>query len=268
MLLSAFFAYTSKLFGPEGGKEGSEDMLSHVLDHVAIPLPEVFGIDLSITLHTLWMWGVALLLSIMMPALFRKKSLVPHGLTNAIEAVVVFLRKDVMENYLGKDARTFEPLILTFFFFVLFNNLVGLIPAGATPTSDLSVTAVLALITFFTGLFAGMKRNGIFGFWKGLVPHGVPVALVPLIAVLEVMSLFIKHFVLAMRLFANMTAGHIAILSLISIIFIFKSYIIVPFPIIVAALIGILETFVAFVQAYIFTLLSAVFIGAALHQEH
>jgi len=92
--------------------------------------------------------------------------------------------------------------------------------------------------------------------------------LIPLIAALEVMSLIIKHFVLAMRLFANMTAGHIAILSLIGIVFIFKSYIIAPFPVITAAMIGILEMLVAFLQAYIFTLLSAVFIGMAIHQEH
>ncbi|MFQ5631236.1 MAG: F0F1 ATP synthase subunit A [bacterium] len=254
--------------GPGGGGREPDDMLSHVLDHAVIHLPKVFGIDLSITLHTLWMWGVAVLLMILLPALFRKSSLVPRGMANAIEAVVVFLRKDIIENYLGKDARAFEPLILTFFFFVLFNNLVGLVPAGATPTSDLSVTAVLAIITFSTGLIAGMKRNGLFGFWKGLVPQGVPLALIPLIAVLEVMSLFIKHFVLAMRLFANMTAGHIAILSLISIIFIFKSYAVVLPTVLTAVAISLLELLVACLQAYIFTLLSTVFIGAALHQEH
>jgi F-type H+-transporting ATPase subunit a len=267
-MLPSTFLNTFFFSGPGGEGGEPEDMISHVLDQVVFPLPEVFGIDLSITLHTLWMWGVAALLMILMPVLFRKKRMVPSGMANAIEAIVVFLRQDIIENYLGKDARTFEPLILTFFFFVLFNNLVGLVPGGSAPTSDLSVTAVLAIITFLTGLVAGMKRNGAFGFWKGLVPHGVPLALLPLIAVLEVMSLFIKHFVLAMRLFANMTAGHIAILSLISIIFVFNSYIVAPFPVLIATMIGLLELFVAFLQAYIFTLLSTVFIGMAIHQEH
>lgn len=267
MAISTYINFIA-FFGQDGGEESSEDILSHVVDHTVIQLPEVFGIDLSITLHTLWMWGVTAVLMILLPLLFRKKQLVPKGMANALEAIVVFLRKDVIENYLGKDARTYEPLILTFFFFVLFNNLVGLVPGGATPTSDLSVTAVLALITFGTGLVGGMRRHGVFGYWKGLIPSGVPMFLLPLIAVLEVMSLFIKHFVLAMRLFANMTAGHIAILSLIGIVFIFKSWIVAPFPIITAAVIGILELLVALLQAYIFTLLSAVFIGAALHQEH
>ena len=259
---------TAILLGPGSEGEDTNDILHHIVDHVVIPLPEVFGIDLSITLHTLWMWGVAGLLMIVLPMLFTKKQLVPKGMANAIEAVVVFLRKDIVENYLGEDARRFEPLIFTFFFFILCNNLVGLVPGGATPTSDLSVTGVLAMITFGTGLYAGMQKNGVWGFWKGLVPHGIPVFLIPLIAVLEVMSLFIKHFVLAMRLFANMTAGHIAILSLIGIVFIFKSYVVAPFPVVTAAVIGILETLVAFLQAYIFTLLSTVFIGAAIHQEH
>jgi F-type H+-transporting ATPase subunit a len=267
MAICTFLNFFMAFLGPGDG-EKSDDILSDIGDHTVIPLPEVFGIDLSITLHTIWMWVVTAVLIILLPMLFNKKLLVPKGMANALEAIVVFLRKDVIENYLGKDARTYEPLILTFFFFVLFNNLVGLVPGGATPTSDLSVTAVLALITFGTGLVGGMRRNGVFGYWKTLIPSGVPVFLLPLIAVLEVMSLFIKHFVLAMRLFANMTAGHIAILSLIGIVFIFKSWIVAPFPIIMAAIIGLLELFVAFLQAYIFTLLSAVFIGAALQKEH
>ena len=113
-----------------------------------------------------------------------------------------------------------------------------------------------------------MKENGIVGYWKGLIPGGVPGWLVPLIFPMEVLGLLVKHFVLAMRLFANMTAGHITILALISLIFTFKSFVVAPFPILVAVAIGVLETLVAFLQAYIFTLLSTVFIAASVHQDH
>ncbi len=270
MLLSLLSFLNPNFSSPssESGDGEGFDILHHILDQVVVPLPTVFGIDLSLTLHTLWMWGVAIVLMLLLTSLFGKKRLVPTGMANAFEAIVVFLREDVVNNYLGKDGRRFEPFILTIFFFILFNNLVGLVPGGATPTSDLSVTLPLAIMVFVVGTAAGMQANGVLGFWKGLIPSGVPGFILPLIAVLEVLSLFIKHAVLAMRLFANMTAGHIAILALISIIFIFQSWVITPFPIITAAIIGLLETLVSVLQAYIFTLLSSVFIGAALHQDH
>ncbi len=245
-----------------------EFILHHITDQPLIHLPTVWGIDLSITKHVLMMWISAVFMILLFSTLFGKAKLVPRGLANMFEAIIVFLREDVVKPYLGHDAPRFEPYLYTVFFFVLFNNLMGLIPGGASATGDISVTAALAILTFVIGLLAGMKEHGIFGFFKGLIPPGLPVVLVPLLFIVELMGLITKHFALAIRLFANMTAGHVVILALISLIFLFKSYLIALLPLVGAVGIGLLEVLVAMIQAYIFTMLSAVFIGAAVHQEH
>lgn len=268
MALTLVLTLFSALVRP-GAEEGETgDLMSHILDHVVIPLPTFFGIDLSITHHTLMMWAATAILMLVLPALFRRSPLVPHGFANAIEALVVFLREDVIYNYLGKDGKKFEPLILTVFFFILANNLMGLVPGMAAATSDISVTSTLAIIIFLNVLIVGHVKHGLIGYWKGFIPAGVPIWVAPIVFVLEVLGVLIRHFVLAVRLFANMTAGHLTILVLISLVFIFQSYIVAVPTVAGAATIGILETIVAFVQAYIFTLLSAVFIGASIHQDH
>ncbi len=254
--------------GEKGHGEGAGNVLEHVIDHTVIHLPTVLGVDLSITYHTIFMWVATAILLLVLPAVFGKRRMIPSGLGNALEAIVVFLREDIIDNYLGKDGKRYESYILTVFFFIVTNNLLGLVPGGASATSDISVTATLTLITLGTVTFSGMKKYGIIGFWTGMVPSGIPVVLIPLMFVIEVLGLLAKHFALAMRLFANMTAGHLTILSLIGLIFIFKSYVVAPFPIIGAAAVGVLEIFVAFLQAYIFTLLSSVYISMALHQDH
>ncbi len=248
---------------------GGDELMHHVLDHDVVHLPTVLGIDLTISYHTIMMWIASALLLIFLTPLFRKKQIVPHGrFAHTIEAIVEFLRQDIIYNYIGKEGKKFEKYLLTVFFFILMNNLMGLVPAGAAATSDISVTVTLTLLTLSTILGAGMRHNGLFGYWKGLIPGGVPGWLVPVLFPIEILGLIAKHFALAMRLFANMTAGHITILSLIGLVFTFKSYYIAPAPVIVAATIGVLEVLVAFLQAYIFTLLSGVFIGAAVHQDH
>ena len=137
----------------------------------------------------------------------------------------------------------------------------------AQPTKNINVTTGLALITFFTTQIMGMKKNGVFGYFKGLVPHGVPAFVLPIMIVVEFIGLFTKPFALLMRLFANITAGSIIVLSLIGLIFIMKwagAVIAIPF----ALFIYCLEIFVALLQAYIFTMLSTIFINMAMHQEH
>jgi F-type H+-transporting ATPase subunit a len=145
-----------------------------------------------------------------------------------------------------------------------------LIPLFNTPTGNINVTAALALITFGVGQVVGMKRNGIFGHIKGLIPSGVPVYLIPLMFVIEIMGLLAKHFALIVRLFANMVAGHIVFFAFLSLIFIFKNIwlAVAPFSVAMAVFVDLLEILVAFIQAYVFTMLSALFIGMSVHPDH
>jgi len=145
---------------------------------------------------------------------------------------------------------------------------LGLLPYGSTATSNISVTATLAVISFLFIQIGGMMKNGVFGYFKGLIPHGIPFWLLPIMLVVEILGLFTKPFALAIRLFANMTAGHIVILALIGLIFILHTYVVVPVSISFALFIFLLEILVALLQAYIFTMLSSLFIGMAVHQEH
>lgn len=257
---------------------GSDFILDHILDHhelhlgpLHIPLPhfEVFGIDMSITVHLVMMWVAGLFLILTLAISTKRRGMVPAGFANAIEAIVVFIRDDLAVPNIGKkEADKFLPFLLTAFLFILACNLLGLIPFGATATANINVTATLAVISFFMMIGGGIWHNGFFGYFRGLIPHGLPAWLLPLMIPLELMGLFTKPFALAVRLFANLTAGHVVILSLLGLIFIMKSLLIAPVSVAFALGIYLLEIFVAFVQAYVFTLLSAVFIGMAVHQEH
>ena len=265
--------------GQQGAGGSSDFILDHIIDHpelhlgpLHIHLPkgfEVFGIYMPITQHLVMMWVAALFLILVLWASTRRRGLVPSGFGNVVEALVLFVRDELAIPNIGKkEAGRFMPFLLTLFFFILTCNLMGLIPFGATPTGNISVTAGLAIFSFVVIQLAGMMYNGVFGYWKGLIPHGVPFWLVPLLFPIEVAGLIIKPFALCVRLFANMTAGHIVILSLIGLIFILHSVMIAPASILFAVAIYMLEIFVALVQAYIFTLLSSVFIGMAVHQDH
>jgi F-type H+-transporting ATPase subunit a len=130
------------------------------------------------------------------------------------------------------------------------------------------VTATLAICSFVAIQFGGILHNGLFGYFRGLIPHGLPLWLLPIMIPIEIVSLFAKPFALCIRLFANMTAGHIVILSMLGLIFTFQSLAVAPASVLFAVAVNLLEIFVALIQAYIFTLLSAVFIGMAVHQEH
>ncbi|MEO0481294.1 MAG: F0F1 ATP synthase subunit A [Planctomycetota bacterium] len=175
-----------------------------------------------------------------------------------------------------EDTKTFTPFFIYMFFFIAFANVLGMLPNGTTATATIFVTGTLAMVTFAVMIFGGMKRQGAANFWKNLIPHGLPVFLVPLLAVLEVVGLLVKPFALAIRLFANMLAGHLVLYSFIALIFLIAkgfemsagSYAIAVLPVGMAVFISVIEAFVALLQAYIFTLLSITFIQAALHPEH
>jgi len=205
----------------------------------------------------------------------KKHSGTKGKLANAIEAMVVFIRDDVARPAIGgHDADHFMPYLLTIFFFIVACNLLGLVPWAGSATGALATTGALALLTFATVLFSGMAKLGPVGFWTGQVPHmdlPLPLAIVlkPMIFVIEVMGLCIKHFILAMRLLANMMAGHLVLAVILA--FIAASfggwvwYAVTPASVLGAVALSLLELFVAFLQAYIFTFLSALFIGMAVH---
>ena len=185
-----------------------------------------------------------------------------------------WIRDEMVVPVMGKETgQKLLPLFLTLFFFIMFMNLLGLLPGGSTATASIFVTGALALITFGTMVIGGMVVQGPIAFWKHLVPH-VPLALWPLMFVVELVGLFVKPLALMIRLFANMTGGHLAVLSLMGLVFFFGSmnptvgWASSPVAVGLAVFIMIIESFVALLQAYIFTTLSIIFVQASLHPEH
>ncbi|MEW6751744.1 MAG: F0F1 ATP synthase subunit A [Candidatus Latescibacterota bacterium] len=270
--------------------EGKLDVIGHLVDQHYLQVPfinahnlldgrlelpsfppfHVLGItvDLSITRHVVMMWGAALLLVVLLLVAFRKPRLVPSGLSNLFESLTVFVRDEIVLPSMGERGKPYLPYLLTAFFFILTCNLSGLVPYVATPTGNISVTAGLALCTLALMFIAGIANNGPVGYVRSLVPHGIPLWLLPIMIVVELLSLFGRPFALCIRLFANMLAGHVIILSLIGMIFMFQTLAVAPVSVSFSAGIYLLEIFVALIQAYIFTLLSALFIGMAAHPEH
>jgi ATP synthase subunit 6 len=264
----------------EGGKPGeaheeggiAEHIFHHVADEVWVPLGFWIGahyIDLSITKHVINMWIAAGILLLVLAAGVRRRALVPKGGYNLLEMFVLFVRDDIAEKNIGHHAAQYTPYLCSAFFFILFMNLTGLLPipsiAGkfpgiSTATGNLGVTLVLALFTFVLTQIAGMRAQGALGYWAHMVPAGVPKWLWPIMLPVEILGLFTKPFALTVRLFANMVAGHIVIFFLIALTVII-SPLLAPVSVAFALGIYLLEIFVGLVQAYIFTMLSAVFIG-------
>jgi F-type H+-transporting ATPase subunit a len=196
---------------------------------------------------------------------------------NMFERVLVFIRDEMARPAIGRhDADRFLPYLWNAFFFVLFCNLLGLLPWAGSPTGALAVTATLAVMTFGTVVGAGMLKFGPVKFWTGLAPHmelplAIGIFLKPMILAIEILSLFIKHMILAIRLLANMFAGHLvlAVILLFTVMFAhhWAWYGVMPVSVLAASALCLLELLVAFLQAYIFTFLSALFIGMAVHQH-
>jgi F-type H+-transporting ATPase subunit a len=274
-----FFIGAGKALGASNHEnEGvSEFVMHHVTNGLqwhpwplpAITLPKFHAgsLDLSLSLHVVMMLLSSIFLIVLFTLLYKKGPGAPSGLTNFLELLVVFVRDEVAVPALGeKDGPRFTPLLCTFFFFILSLNVMGLIPLFVTATSNVNITAALASVTFLFMSGGGLIKHGPVGFIKLFVPPGVPVFLVPLLFPIELMSLFIRPFALTIRLFANMLAGHILIFSILGLIITF-GFMGMP-ALLMALFIYGLETLVAFIQAYIFTLLSATFIGLMLHPSH
>ncbi len=223
--------------------------------------------QLFITKQSIMMFLASILLILFFTVGYKKDRKVQSGFGNLLEVFVVFIRDEVVYPNMGeKQGRRFLPLILTFFFFIVLLNLLGLVPGSATATASFSVTVGLALITFFTYIIFGNKD-----FWKHIfATPGVPTWLLPIMIPVEIIGLFTKPFALSVRLLANMNAGHIIILAFLGIIINMKSYGAATGAVPMAVAINMLELFVAFLQGYIFSLLSSIFIGMAVveHEHH
>jgi F-type H+-transporting ATPase subunit a len=291
--------------------DAGETIIHHVanssLDEPLLHLPRLMGIDMSVTKHVMMLWVVALLLLVIVTVAVRRylkqERLIPSGFMNGLEAVVVFVRDEIVQPNVGqKWVATWAPLILTFAFFIFTANIIGLVPifdvlglldhyvlhtaggsfvkevmhGGTTATANYNVTAALSTITFGAIIVAGSKAHGPVKHWMNLVPPGFAWPIYILLIPIEIMGMFVRPFALTMRLAANMTGGHIALLSLLSLVFLFAEIggqgaglgagLVMTLPLAVG--ISLLEVIVVLVQAYVFTLLTAVFVGMAIHVHH
>jgi len=285
-----------------------EHVSNSSVDHPLLHLPTIMGINFSVTKHVLMLWLVAAFVFVVVTFTVRRylklDRTIPSGFMNALEAMVEFVRDSIVLPNVGKKwVSTWTPLVLTFFVFILCANAIGLIPifevlalldhfvlhtagdslvkqlmhGGTTATANFNVTAALATVTFGAIILAGTRAHGAVKHWMNLVPHGLAWPIYILLIPIEIMGLFVRPFALTMRLAANMTGGHIAILAILSFVFLFAEMfsnslagvgvgLMVSVPLAVG--ISALEIIVVLVQAYVFTLLTAVFIGMAIHVHH
>ena len=252
--------------------EGTINIIHHLVDSGPIvKLPEILGVDLSITKHVIMMWIAAALCFVLFTYIGRQKSLVPKGLRTFFELILIYLRDEVVYANMGKkNGEKFLPYVWTIFFFILFCNMLGLVPMGSTATGNIAVTGALAICTFVVTHVAGMIHYGPLKYLKAALLVG-PWPLWPLMAIVEGLGHLVKPFALMIRLFANMISGHIMVYVLLGFIFMFTGvvgYAVAGISAIGVIAIDLLEMMVAVIQAFIFALLSTVFINLALHAEH
>ncbi|AMR34394.1 F0F1 ATP synthase subunit A [Mucilaginibacter sp. PAMC 26640] len=227
-------------------------------------------VDFSITRNVVSMWiSIVLLLIIFLSvssAYKKRTGKAPKGFQSFIEPIIMFVRDDIARPNIGYKYERFMPLLLTIFFFIWINNLIGLIPfspGGSNLTGNIAVTFVLAVITLVV-----VNINGNKYYWKHIFAPDVPAWLYPIMWPVELVGIISKPFALMIRLFANITAGHIIVLSLISLIFVFKSAYVSVVSVPFVVFMDVLELLVAALQAFIFTLLTALFIGTAIEEHH
>lgn len=247
----------------------------HLFPGLSIPLDgsfQIAGIELYPSLHVVMILIAALLLLLTLKSAARRtmsNQLPKNRWGHIIEAIALFLRDDIVVPHLGKkNGGKWMPFFLTLFFFLLALNLIGLIPGFSAATGNINFTAALALMIFMVFNIAGVLANGPIGYFANIVPKGIPIPLLLILAPIELIGLVTKVFALAIRLFANMIAGHVIVASLLAIAFVLQLIWVQPVFVLFAVAVDILELFIAFLQAYVFTMLSALFIGGALHQEH
>ncbi len=292
--LSIFlFILSSFLLSASGEFTGWGDTILH---HVADSNKVLFLNTIYISKHII-MLLISAFVTVIMAIIATKKyrnniNAKPAGIAQLYEVLMDFINKEIVYPNIGeKYAKTWTPVAMTFFTFILTCNLLGLVPffefikigggGGSTPTGNFSVTVAFAMITFFAIIIAGTKKHGFIGHWKNMVPSGVPAPVLIILIPIEIIGMFVKPFALTMRLGANMTAGHIGMVAIFALPIILGNGIADPnnlnygvgfFAGFIAVLLntGIyaLEIIVSLVQAYVFTLLSCVFIGMGIHADH
>lgn len=263
--------------GGEGNADPFEVLFAHVVpqtSYYGLDLPHLFGLQVF-DIQLFQLLAVVLMVVFFAPVRSAVTNSGGGRITKMFTGWVTWLRDEVVIPNLGeKDGRRLLPLFLSLFFFITFMNLLGLIPGGLTATASVYTAAGLSAITLVVMIIGGMIVQGPIKFWVSLVPSGVPIALVPMLFVLEVLGLIIKPFALTMRLMANMTGGHLVLLSFLGLMFFFGQdsttvgFSVSPLVVGMSVFMMIIEGFVALLQAYVFTLLSAIFVGMCLHPDH
>ena len=295
--LTFFLVVSSVLFGASGE---FESWGASILHHVGNP-HTIWGTDWQPISKPVIMLFIAAIITIIMSLLGTRKYRIninakPSGISQIYEILMDFINKEIIIPNIGKSySKTWAPLAMTFFVFILTCNLLGLIPffeklnfageGGATVTANFGVTAGLACITFFAIIIAGTKKHGFLGYWKSMIPGNVPKPVLLILIPIEIMGMFVRPFALMMRLGANMTAGHIGMIAIFALPVILSggvdkyfdpnldiNYFMGIFAGFASVLLNVgiyfLEFIVCLVQAYVFTLLSSVFIGMAIHADH
>ena len=262
---------------------GQPDPAAIVMHHVTNQ--PFLGLDWLSHHLVFFLAAAALVLVIVRVAIRSYRAGIPRGLATPVESLVLFIRDEIAEKSIGHDGRKFTPLLCSFFFFILVAALLGLVPfpilrhgqwgaLAVTSTGNIAVTAALAAISLVAQQYAGISRNGLWGHLKGLVPPGLPFWLLPVMILIETLGILTKPFTLMVRLFANMLAGHMVITVLLLLIPMLAGVStvmgigIIPVSLVLGLFILLLELLVAFVQAYIFTMLTAIFIGMYAHPAH
>jgi F-type H+-transporting ATPase subunit a len=293
------FAGVGRLAAQAPGPEQSVNIPEHIGNSHEIELPFVgavelpripplhlggLTIDFSPTKHLVFMLIAATIVALVFVlsarsiAAAQARGRPAKGFAGAMEATALYVRQEMVLPNVGDHGEVYVPYLLTVFFFILTMNLLGLLPWGATATGNISVTAALAIVAFIVIEGTGMRSLGATGYLKTIfyLPHGLPggvggtilkVVLLIVMTPIEIIGKLAKPFALAVRLFANMTSGHVLVLALIGLTFLFQSYSVGLASSLLATGVMLLELFVAFLQAYVFTLLTAVFIGL-MRAEH
>jgi len=243
-----------------------ENLLEELKASTYLPW-SLFGVDLSITKAVVVLWISLALAFLLVWLAGRRTSLVPSRFQNMMEAILEFVREGMVLDIMGKEGLPYFPLIATLFIFILVTNLVGLIPGSYAATSLTGTTAAWAAIVFLTYHLVGVRKHGVLGYLRSFAPAGVPIPLLIIMLPIELISHLSRPFSLAVRLFANMLAGHL-VLIVFTVMAMSAAWYVKWLPFAGVVIFYLFEIFVAFIQAYIFAILTAIYIDGAVHVEH